>query len=159
MHTRTASIILNLKRNINDSQECPWILNLIKNEEDSVVFWLEKCLILIISPFLLLSKKCANYFRRETGIENKQFKETKPYWTRKSFYEYCVNRTLPFLQGGLLEITLLIPLNHTNNLHKLLKTIHLNEVFLISLDTFYLIKRFILMIDSSLSTGCPKNMN
>jgi len=36
-----------------------------------------RCLILIISPLLITSKKSASYFPRETVYVNKQFKETK----------------------------------------------------------------------------------
>ena len=45
---------------LSNLQQYPSNLNLIKN---AVVFWLEKCLFLWVSPLLLLSKKCTSHFR------------------------------------------------------------------------------------------------
>ena len=55
-------------------------LNLIKNVEDNVVFLTQKSLILLISPLLLISTKCAGYFCREAANEDNQFKETKTWF-------------------------------------------------------------------------------
>jgi len=65
----------------------PWNFNLIKNMENTVVLFTQK---VFISPSLLISKKCASNFRRETANKNKQFKETKTlifklYLIRQSF--------------------------------------------------------------------------
>ena len=51
---------------------------------------------LIISPLLLISKKCARHLYKETANENKQFKETKimisnSFFIRKSFHGIVVN--------------------------------------------------------------------
>ena len=62
----------------------PWNLNLIKTGEDIILFRLEKCLILWVSPLLLKKKKCASHFRRGTTNENKQLKETKT-WISKTY--------------------------------------------------------------------------
>ena len=72
-----------------DLQRHPWNFGLIK----SILFWLEKCLFLKVSSLLLIDKKFASQFRRETAIENEQFKETKTwisnsYLIRQSFYGY-----------------------------------------------------------------------
>ena len=74
--------------------------------------WLEKCL---ISPLLLIRKKCANPFCREPANENKQFKKTKTlisnsYLIRQSFYGYHCKSALPSWHGESLEITLTVPL-------------------------------------------------
>ena len=73
-----------------DLQWYPWNLNLIKNVEDTVVFL---CLILIVSPLFLISKKWD--FCRETVNENKQFKITKlwisnSYLTRQGFKRWYI---------------------------------------------------------------------
>ena len=55
---------LHAKMAMTDSQRYPGNLNLIKNVKDTFVcFWLEKCLILIISPLPFTSKKCVSHFR------------------------------------------------------------------------------------------------
>ena len=58
----------------------------------------ERCL---ISSLLLMSKKCASHFCRETANENKQFKETKTWphlihtWSDKAF-RFCKSGILIF---------------------------------------------------------------
>ena len=73
-----------------DLQRYPRNFRLFK----SILFWLEKCLFLKVSSLLLIDKKFASQFRRETAIENEQFKETKTwisnsYLIRQSFKGYC----------------------------------------------------------------------
>jgi len=43
-----------------------------------------KKLITIISPLILIRKKCASHFRRETANENIQFKKTET-WISNSY--------------------------------------------------------------------------
>ena len=54
-----------------------WNLNRIKMWEIQSFFWLQTFLILIISPFLLISTKWTSHFRGGISFEEKQFKETK----------------------------------------------------------------------------------
>jgi len=72
----------------------PYNLNLIKNVEDldTVVFLTRKVFVLIIFQLLLKSKKCVSHFCRETPIS---------FWV--------VNRALPSLHGGSLEVKLTNP--------------------------------------------------
>ncbi len=55
------------------------VLNLLsdQNLKETVVFLTQKVLILIISPLLILSKKCASRFCRETANENSSLKNEK----------------------------------------------------------------------------------
>ena len=70
--------------------------------------WLEKCLILKIFQLLLMNRKCASLFCRETETKIKQIKKNMEI----SFIldQSLVNRTLPSLNGGYLEIKLTVPL-------------------------------------------------
>ena len=77
----------------------PWNLYLAKNLEDAVVFWHEKFLFLWVSPMLLINKKCTKAL-----INNS-------YLIRQSFMGTVVNRALPSLHKGSLEITLTVPWN------------------------------------------------
>ena len=49
-----------------------FIYNLIKNMENTVVY--KKSVYSAYPPLLLISKKCASHFCRETANENNQFK-------------------------------------------------------------------------------------
>ena len=55
-----------------------------KNVEAIVVFLTPKFLVLIVSPLLLKSKKCASHFCRKTANENEQFYVTKT-WIFNSY--------------------------------------------------------------------------
>jgi len=66
-------VTLNAMMAMPDLQRHPLNLNLIPIVKD-VVFLTQMFLILIISPLLLKSKKCASH---HTTNENKQFKEIK----------------------------------------------------------------------------------
>jgi len=48
-----------------------------KNVEDNPRFFLFECLILIISPVFLMSKKCASQFCREITFEINNFWKSK----------------------------------------------------------------------------------
>ena len=54
-------------------------------------------------PFIK-KKKCVSHLRRETGNENKQFKETKTYNIFFIFDQTRLSRVLPCLQGTSLLI-------------------------------------------------------
>ena len=49
---------------------------------------LEKSLILIISPLLVISKKCASYFRKEHANKNKKTVKSNLFLFRKELLEY-----------------------------------------------------------------------
>ena len=66
----------------------------------NVIFPTQKCLFLWVSPLLLVSKKCASHFRRETA--NKNIDIIIHTWSVKSI----VNQELSFLYLRTLEITL-----------------------------------------------------
>ena len=59
-------------------------LNLIKNMEDDFLFLTRICLLLWVSPLLLINMKCASDLCRETANENKQVKEAKT-WISNSY--------------------------------------------------------------------------
>ena len=61
---------------------------------------------------LLINKECASHTLRETENENKQFKNiiSNSYLIRKAFKGTVVNRALPSLHEGSLEITRTVPL-------------------------------------------------
>ena len=100
----------------------PWILYLIQNVEETVVFLNKK--FLRVFPLVFINKECACHchFRREIANENKQFKETYTWipssysWSDKAFEETAANRALPSLHRGSLEITLTVLLNKYINL-------------------------------------------
>ena len=91
-----------------DLQEYPGNLSLIKVWWIPTFSWLEKCCILIIFQLLLMSRKCASHYCRETETKIKQIKKNMEI----SFIldQSLVNRTLPSLNGGYLEIKLTVPL-------------------------------------------------
>ena len=59
-------------------------LNLIKNMEDDFLFLTRICLLLWVSPLLLINMKCASHLCRETANENKQVKEANT-WISNSY--------------------------------------------------------------------------
>ena len=59
-----------LKMAMSDSQRCPWNLYLINNVENTVVFLDIK---VFNSDYIFLQQKCANYFCKETKIEDNKF--------------------------------------------------------------------------------------
>ena len=90
-----------------------WILKPYSDKK--IVFWLEKCLFLWVSPLLLINMECASHFCREPANENKQLKKKSlisfTYLIReKAFKGTIVNQTSPSLNEGSLEITLTVPL-------------------------------------------------
>ena len=98
---------------VPDLQRYPCYRDLIKMWKISSFSWLKKCLFWGIYPLLLLGKKCANHFCRESEKENKHFKETKLWpkihtWSDKAFKDTIVNRASPSLHEGSLEIKLII---------------------------------------------------
>ena len=65
---------LHAKMTMSDLQKYPLNHNLIKNVEEIVIFFNPKSVYFCeVSPLLLINKKCANLFRRETVNKNKQF--------------------------------------------------------------------------------------
>ena len=71
--------------------------------------WLEKCLFLGVSPFLLIiNKKCASHFRREENPQMKINSLKKKWYLVHTFKGTVVNRALSSLHGGPLEITLTV---------------------------------------------------
>ena len=96
-----------MQKNINvfyksmfDSHGYPWNIYRIKTMKDTAPFLTRKVfLFLIISPSLLISKKCASFFCRETANENKHLKKTKTwisnsYFIRQSFWGFRCKSTL-----------------------------------------------------------------
>ena len=83
-----------------DSHGYPWNIYRIKTMKDTDPFLTRKVFwFLIISPLLLISKKCASFFCRETVNENKHLKETKTwisnsYFIRQSFWGCRCKSTL-----------------------------------------------------------------
>ena len=77
-----------------------------------------KCLFPRVSPLLLINNKCVSHFCRETANKNKHFKVTKTliFNSDKAFKGTVVNRALPSLNRGFLEITRTVPLNTFNSL-------------------------------------------
>ena len=69
-------VIYSKKMAMPDLQRYPWNFNMIKNVEDIVVYD-KGGFFLWVSPLLLINKKFASLFCRETASENKQFKETQ----------------------------------------------------------------------------------
>ena len=88
---------------IPDSQRNLWNHNRIKIVENTVVF-------LSARPLLILSKKCTGHFCRKTANKIKSFTKQKHWylvhtWSDKTFKGTAVNRVLPSLHGGSLEVT------------------------------------------------------
>ena len=79
----------------------PWNLDRIENGEETVVFWLEKCWFLWVSPSYLINNWKALSQKSNSYLIKKAFKDT------------IVNRALPFFHGGSYKITLTVLLSST----------------------------------------------
>ena len=91
-----------------------WDHNLIKHVEDTVVCLTHKVFISASFFGLPYKKKCAIHFPWEKSNGNKPFKEKNRWYLRgwdKIFKGTVVNRALPTLLGGSLEITLTVSLS------------------------------------------------
>ena len=100
---------------IPDLQRYPWNLNPIKTVEDNVGFLTQKLLILIISPFFLISQKSEINFCREPIKENKQLSKTKTWISNSNLIRQSIviNRALSYFHERSLIITLTVPLRVT----------------------------------------------
>ena len=95
-----------------DLQQYPWNLYLINNVEEIVVFQVKKYLISIIPICFPGIEMLKSFLERTHFWKFHNFKHWYLIhtWLNKVFKVTVVNRTLPSLNGGSLEITLTVPL-------------------------------------------------
>ena len=89
--------------------------NLIKTVEDNVVFRTQSVFVSVSFPKAFISKKYASHFVEKSEMKMNSLKMNKhecliQTWSGKAFKGPVVNRALPSLDGGSLEITLTVPL-------------------------------------------------
>ena len=107
-------ISIHLKRDMTDLQWYPWNLYLIHNVENIVVFLDLKVFISDNSYMFSCGRNARNFFCRETAqlkiisFWNYKHGYLIHTWSDKDFKGSVVNRALPSLHGGSLEIMLTI---------------------------------------------------
>ena len=93
---RVYKLIHHARMALSDLQWYSWSHNMIKMWKIQLFFRHEKCLFLWVSSLLLIKKKFASHFRRETANENKGFKETKHWFISHTLSDKA-------FQGNLIE--------------------------------------------------------